>query len=540
MHIYDMPSKVKIPVRPRSVALGLFDGLHAGHRQVILAAMQTETDRIARCVYTFTTETVTTKEIPGRLCSLAEEQALLTEMGVDEWFRADFSAVRQLSPAAFVRDVLHTALGAVQVVCGYNYRFGAGGTGDAALLTALCAEYGIAVRVVPAVLAEQTPISSTAIRRALAAGDMALYRRLLGRPYCLTQPVERGQQLGRRMGLPTINQPLPADRAMPCFGVYASCVQIGTAVYPAVTNIGVRPTVGAPAPLAETYLLHFDGDLYGTAPTVYPLRYLRPERAFSSLAALQAQIEEDARQAEALFAPSAASPLRAVFFDFDDTLDDRDAALRYGLSVFLSHYYPALSPAERAQRREQMFTYRCDAYGHLIDYPALVAHFLALWPPQVPVDPDRAVWRFYHAFAAGGMPEPDVLPTLAALRERGYLIGIITNGHRIPQTCKLDHSALRAYVDLTVLAGQEGIAKPDPALFRLAAARLGLPPRACLYVGDHPDNDIRGAQAAGFATLGRVRERAPEHPIHRLTMPAGVPLVRHIGEVLTLLEHSPT
>lgn len=536
MQVYPRPDgQLNIPVYPRSVALGLFDGLHPGHRQVILAATQTAHDGITPAVYTFDPLTIHTKGTLRRLCSPEEEQALLEDMGVEELFRVDFATVRHLSPEDFVKEILHEQLSAVQVTCGFNYHFGAGGAGDATLLTQLCAEYGITVTVVPEVDADGVPVSSTSIRGALAAGDMAAVRRLMGRPFRLQQTVTEGQRLGRRLGLPTINQTLPADRGCPRFGVYVSCVQIGGDVFPAVTNIGVHPTVGATAPLAETYILDFDQDLYGTAPAVYPLRFLREEQTFASLDELKAQIERDIQAARAQFAPPEQPAVRAVFFDFDDTLDDRDAAFRQGLSVFLSHYYPSLSAAEHTRRQEEMFRHQRGEYGNIIDYPALIRHFLALWPAEIPADPAAALRRFYHGFAAGSQPHADVVPTFTALRQKGYLIGIITNGNRIPQTCKLDHSGLRPYLDLLVLAGEEEMQKPDPRLFRLAAARLGVPVSTCVYVGDHPVNDLAAAVDAGFGAIGVLPHRDPDHPIHALDMPA-VPTLRHVGDLPKLLE----
>ena len=539
MKTYALNRQVNIPSCPRSVALGLFDGLHPGHRQVILAAMQHGEDTVSRCVYTFDLSTITTKTIPGRLCSREEEYRLLEDMGVDEWFEADFSAVRTLSPEDFVRDILHTQLGAVQVTCGYNYRFGAGGAGDAALLTDLCAAYGITVIVVPEVDAGDIPVSSTAIRRALADGDMALARRLMGRPYRLQIPVTHGQGLGRKLGMPTINQVLPTDLCLPKFGVYVSSVQIGTQVFPAVTNIGVRPTVGADTPLAETYILNYDGDLYDTVPVVYPLTYLREEQTFSTLEELQTQIQKDIATAENAFAPTE-EKIRAVFFDFDDTLDNRDAACRQGLTAFLKHYYPSLTAEEITRRQEEMFRYQRGEYGNIIDYPTLIQHFLTVWPAEIPADPKRALWRFYHGFAAGGKLHPDVLSTLTTLRKRGYPIGIITNGHRIPQTCKMDHSGLRPYVDLMVLAGEEGVQKPNPALFRMAAARLGVSPTACLYVGDHPKNDIGGARAAAFKTVLKLADHTADHPIHQMEMPTDGITIQNIRELLDLLDEATT
>lgn len=532
--------QLHIPTLPRSVALGLFDGLHPGHRQVILAAVEGGDDDLSRAVYTFLPQTVTSKGTPSRLCDDEEEQRLLHTMGVNELFKADFNSVRHLSPEAFVRDVLHTQLGAKRVACGFNYRFGAGGAGDAALLTRLCADYGITVTVVPEVDCDGMPVNSTAIRRAVAEGDMPLVRRLLGRPYHLQAPVTQGQHLGRRLGLPTINQYLPAAMAMPRFGVYASCVQIDGEVYPAVTNIGVRPTVGADAPLAETYILGFSGDLYGTAPTVYPLTYLREEQVFPDLAALQTQIEKDAAHAAALFTPPAKQEIRAVFFDFDDTLDNRDAALRQGLSAFLPYYYPSLSPEEIATRGEAMFLYQRGEYGQIVHYWEMLEHFFTLYPPERPVDVATALRRLIAVFSAAGQPHPDVLPTLAELRRRGILTGIITNGTAFTQARKMDHTGLRTCVDLVVLAGEEGIQKPDPRLFRIAAARLGVPCECCVFVGDNPENDLMGARGAGFIPLRKHPDLDPEHPYHQMEMPADVPVLEHISDLLTWLDNLPT
>lgn len=529
-----------IPTRPRSVALGLFDGLHPAHRQVILAATMEVDDATAVTVYTFDPVTITTKTIHGLLCDREEEAYLLDLMNVDELLSVDFSAVQHLSPADFVRKILKEQLGAVRVSCGYNYRFGYRGQGDTALLTRLCAEAGIAVTVVPEVDVDGIPVSSTAIRQYIADGNMAMTRRMLGRPYRLHSPVVEGQHLGNKLGFPTINQALPDGFAHPRYGVYASCVQFDGETYPAVTNIGVRPTVGADAPLAETFILGFSGDLYGRSPCVYPLRYLRPERQFDSLEALTAQIEQDAAAAAALFDESAVHGIRAVFFDFDDTLDNRDAAFREGLSAFLHYYYPSLTEEEVAARREEMFLFQRGHYGQIIYYRDMLAHFLEKWPPEVPTDVPTSMRRMIRAFARGGQPHPDVYATLTALRQRGYFVGIITNGTPRTQCAKMDHSGLRPYVDLVVLAGEEGIQKPDSRVFRMAAARLGVPPTACLFVGDHPQNDVEGAIAAGFTAVRKQGDWDADHPIHHLPHPEGVPVIRHISEVLALLGESPT
>ena len=535
MNTYTTNGQLNIPACPRSVALGVFDGLHPGHRQVILAAMQGIGDNVSRCVYTFDPTTVVTKHIIGRLCTPDEQHQLLTHMGVDELFEVDFATVRHLSPEDFVQKILKEQLGAVKVTCGFNYRFGHKGAGDAALLTRLCADCGIAVTVVPEVDVDGEPVNSTAIRQAIAEGDMALTRRLMGRPYHLQLPVTEGQRLGRKLGMPTINQVLPADLCAPKFGVYVSSVQIDSQVYPAVTNIGVRPTVGADAPLAETYILGYEGDLYGTTPTVYPLQYLRAEQTFDTLDELKAQIEKDVAAAAATFAP--ADGIRAVLFDFDDTLDNRDAAFRQGLSAWIKEYYPSLPEEEVSRRQQEMFVYQRGECGQIVYYRDMIAHFLEKWPSEVPADNQRALWRFYHTFSEAGQPRPDVIDTLTELRRRGYLTGIITNGSPYPQTCKIDHCGLRRYVDLVVLAGVEGIQKPDPAIFKMAAARLGVPTNACVFVGDHPVNDVAGALAVGYRGVGFAADREPGHPAENEPWPEGTPIISHVGDILSLLDY---
>lgn len=531
---HQIDGQLNIPAVPRSVALGLFDGLHAGHRQVIVAAVEGGDDDLTRSVLTFLPHTVI-KAGFDRLCTDRDEQNLLATMGVEELIKADFTVWQHLSPEEFVRDVLHETLNAKRVSCGYNYRFGAGGAGDAALLTELCAAYGITVTVVPEVNCGDTPINSTAIRAAITAGDMASARRLLGRPYCLKLPVIHGQHLGRRLGLPTVNQLLPTDTVLPRFGVYASCIQWDGNTYPAVTNIGVRPTVGTDAPLAETYILGFDGNLYGTEPTVYPIRYLREEHAFDSLEDLQTQIQKDAAAAQALFTPPEHREIRAVFFDFDDTLDNRDTAFRNGLSSFIHYYYPSLTEEEAVARRDELFSHQRGGYGKIIYYSDLVEHFLPLYPPERKTDTQHALRRLEISFSRESIPHPDVIPTLVALRERGYLLGIVTNGQHHIQARKIDHSGLRPYVDLVVLAGEEVCQKPDPRIFRLAAARLGVPCECCLFVGDHPETDIAGARAAGFIPVRKRFELDAEHPLHRLQIPADVPVINRIGDILDIL-----
>ena len=210
------------------------------------------------------------------------------------------------------------------------------------------------------------------------------------------------------------------------------------------------------------------------------------------------------------------------------------------MSAFLTYYYPSLSEEEVTARREEMFYFQRGHYGEIIYYRDMLAHFLEKWPPEVPTDVPTAYRRMIAAFAAAGQPHPDVYDTLIALRQRGYLTGIITNGTARTQGLKIDHSCLRHYVDLVVLAGEEGIQKPDVRIFRMAASRLGVAPTACLFVGDHPTNDLAGARAAGYTPIRKVWNFDPDHPIQHLPIVENYPTIRNISEVLTLLDNTPT
>ena len=526
---YSLPGQTPpLPEYPRSVALGIFDGLHSGHQSVITAALVAGGGQCA--VYTFAPGTVTTKGQNDRLCTDDEQSTLLSRLGVTELFEADFAAVRHLTPIQFVEEVLVNALHAGAVACGYNYRFGQGGQGDAALLQELCASRGIAVTVLPPVEIDGEAVNSTAIRRAIAAGDMTRTRRLLGRGYCLRLPVSHGQQLGRRLGMPTINQVLPTDFALPPYGVYASSVEIGNEVYPGVTNIGLRPTVGAPTPLAETWIHGFSGDLYEQTVAVYPLQFLRPEEKFPSVEALRAQVYKDGKAAAALFAEKPG--VRAVFFDFDDTLGLRSPAFAAALEHMLQELYPSLEEATLKARHREMSLFNHYGYGMPCSYPEFFGQFMAKWPPELTISPEEATRRFYMAFATAYSLCADVRPGLRALREQGFLLGTITNGTSYLQNAKLTLSGARPLLDIALVCGDEGIQKPAPGIFARAAARLGLSPAQCLYVGDNPTNDIGGALGAGMQAVWIDRGLEPDNPSYSRPIPPGVSTVHSLTELV--------
>ena len=279
-----------------SAALGFFDGVHLGHRTVIGNAVQNK-GGLHSVVLTFSEPPAKalTGAVSPVLTTNEEKQLILEAMGVDAVVFADFSALRDMSPRDFVRIVLKEKLHAKKVFCGFNYHFGskgAGGTGD---LLRLCAQQGIAAQVSEPVCCDGEIVSSTRIRRCLKEGRINEASKMLCRPYTLFGEVCAGNHIGTALGFPTLNFPIDLSCIVPRYGVYASEILVDTKVYRGATNIGVHPTFKeTPTPLCETFLLDFEGDeLYDKKVRCRLLRFIRPEKKFSSLEELQAQIEED-------------------------------------------------------------------------------------------------------------------------------------------------------------------------------------------------------------------------------------------------------
>lgn len=285
--------------KKRALALGYFDGLHIAHQKVLSAALEQQKNGLTPAVLLFDrhpASVLTGRQVP-RLLTDEDRDALLSSMGILP-IKLCFAELKDLTPEAFVEEILCGRLSCAFVSCGYNYHFGRGGTGTAALLQALCAGEGIAVSVSPQVTLEGEPVSSSAIRRAVAEGETEKAAAMLGRPLMFTAPVFTGDRRGRTLGMPTINQYLPEGFVTPAFGVYASVTDVSGRRYPSVTNIGDRPTFGGGTVRSETHIIGFSGDLYGKTLRVELLSFLRPEMKFVSADALREQIARDARRAE--------------------------------------------------------------------------------------------------------------------------------------------------------------------------------------------------------------------------------------------------
>ncbi len=484
-----------LPTVERSIALGVFDGVHIGHRAVISAA------RNVKPTPTSSAPTVTVFSLVGvpksgkKLLTDEQEKAQAATLGVDEWLCVPFDTVRTLSPEAFVNDILHERLHARVVCCGYDFRFGRNGAGDADTLRRLCEPLGMEVRVVPVVEREGEPVSSTAVRRALQEGDPAKAMHLLGRPYTVEFAVQAGEHRGSDWGVPTINQPFCEEYLCPRFGVYASLVVLEGRQYRAITNIGTHPTVGGtPMPQAETHILDYQGNLYGERPAVQLIRFLREERRFGSAEALRGQIAADITKAAALL--DGCDGQKAILFDFDDTLQHRLQAFYGAARELLARYSLGLSEEDYDRYARWMVKENNGGYVDYDAYAKKVCKRLS-WP----ITPQELLWELTHRFPFHSVLLPHAKDVLAELRRRGYRLGIITNGNSMMQQLKLDFVGIRPWVDVVLVGGTEDVHKPKAEVFRRAAQRLCVSPENCVYVGDYPPNDIVGAQSAGMTPL---------------------------------------
>ena len=294
------PSSAMESTASRAVALGYFDGIHMGHQKIFSTMLeQAKKYKIRAAVQTFENPPAS-KSQKNLITTYPERCRLISHMGIDDLFALPFNErVKRMSPETFMEVCLKGWMHARVIVVGRDYHFGKDRQGDVKTLKAWGEKNGITVVSVDPINYEGRRVSSSWVRELIASGDVDMAEKLLDHPTAFSGIVEKGQQLGRKLGFPTANIRIPEQKMIPKFGVYASAYLLDGKMYPGITNIGMRPTVNKDdtTPLTETMILDGHYQLYGTTGTVMLLKFLRPETQFTSVDELQAQMTKDQKAA---------------------------------------------------------------------------------------------------------------------------------------------------------------------------------------------------------------------------------------------------
>lgn len=284
---------------PTVITLGKFDGLHEGHRELLETMFQIKEEKGYRALI-FTFDMQPKQHISGEtipvITTNAEKRALFSELGVDYFIECPFSdELMRMSPREFVTFLVEE-LQVKSFVVGSDFCFGYQRAGNCDTLRDLSKEFGFDVFVKEKICHKNREISSTYIREELLAGNMKTAEKLLGYPYFIENRIIHGNHIGRKMGIPTVNMEIDAEKVIPPKGVYVSRITIldEGKEYMGISNIGNKPTIGDDYPTGvESFLFDFNGDLYGKVLRVSFLYYVRPERKFENLDALKEQIDKD-------------------------------------------------------------------------------------------------------------------------------------------------------------------------------------------------------------------------------------------------------
>lgn len=297
--------KKDFKLKNSAVTLGKFDGLHLGHQLLLNQVIDFKKQGYQAVMFTFMLH-------PGNLFSDKEFELIYTEeekvarlrrSGIDVLISYPFTQeTRSMEPEDFIEQVLVERLDAKVIVVGKDFRFGYKRRGDVTMLQEKASQYGYQVIAMEKTTWKKEIIGSTAIRQYLKAGDLESANAMLGHPFTIRGEVVHGRRIGRTIGMPTINQIPPSSKLLPPCGVYISRTLIDGILYPGVTNIGYKPTVGAEEYIGvETYIFDYDMDLYGRMLEVELLSYLRPELEFGTLEELQTKMREDIVTAKKYF-----------------------------------------------------------------------------------------------------------------------------------------------------------------------------------------------------------------------------------------------
>ena len=292
---YKYPDKTNLS--GLAIALGYFDGVHVGHRELISTLVrESKTKGLKPYVLTFADSISKTKKTQSIIYNTKEKIKIFESIGAEGVIIIDFSSISHLSPENFISDVLIESLGVEFAICGYNFRFGRGASADASTLVELMNRKGKSAMILAEKKIDGKSLSSTAIRELIYAKRLDEAAKMLGAPYFIEGKVEKGLGLGGVYGFPTVNIPMRDDSPL-AVGVYRTAVKIGKKLYTGITNVGSCPTIKEREIHTETLIADFDGDIYGENIRIYFLGYLRPEKRFDSVDLLRAQIDIDKERA---------------------------------------------------------------------------------------------------------------------------------------------------------------------------------------------------------------------------------------------------
>ena len=284
-----------------AVAIGYFDGFHLGHMTVLRTALaEAEAYSLQPALLSFDMSALRAAGKGGAdLFPPQRKQQWAEDLGFCHYIEASFGDICDMSAEEFVENVLtHRCLGAAVVVCGDDFRFGKGRSGDVKTLQRLCGPHGIRVIAAASFALDGEAVSTTRIKKLVEAGDMPAVAKLLGRSYDIYGEVIHGNSMGHRMGFPTANVALPQNTVLPRRGVYLSQTYVDGCWHRSITNIGTRPTVTEDLqPVSETHIVDYTGDLYGRHVQVRLLRFLRPEQKFESAEQLQETVLQNVETA---------------------------------------------------------------------------------------------------------------------------------------------------------------------------------------------------------------------------------------------------
>lgn len=288
-----------------AVALGFFDGLHIGHRSVISSAAKERKNGLLPVCFTFA-QSPKSVITDSQICSVmtyADKINTLSSLGIEHTYFADFRQVMNLSAKSFVEEILIKKLNAKKLFCGFNYRFGKNAEGNTEVLQNLCNEFGVKLTVLPPTSYDGQVVSSTLIKQLITEGNVKKANTLLCGQFGFCCEIKHGKQLGRELGIPTINQPAAENLILPKFGVYASVVTLQSGEqFCGVTNVGIKPTVGGTIPLWETWMPKYHGgEIYGQQADIRLIDFIRPEKKFDSLDDLKAEIIKNSKTALEIF-----------------------------------------------------------------------------------------------------------------------------------------------------------------------------------------------------------------------------------------------